>query len=107
MLLHLALASDWRNAVRVGRYAVSTLGATVDEVGFMHCCRDEAQLAGVHERFYGEVREPLVVLVIGDVAPFGLRVVDEPPFPGSTQTFPHVYGGDLPVEAVAEVRPYP
>lgn len=37
MIYHVAFAEDWERASRVGEYRVSTLGRTLDEVGFIPC----------------------------------------------------------------------
>ena len=50
VIFHLALVSDWDAARAAGEYTVSTRGATVAEVGFVHCST-AAQWRGVRERF--------------------------------------------------------
>ncbi|TDE25017.1 DUF952 domain-containing protein [Nonomuraea mesophila] len=95
-ILHLALGADWDAARQAGEYRVSTLGRTLDEVGFIHCSRDLVQLRGVHAAFYTGVTEPLLVL---DIDPAGLDVRVE-------NGFPHLYG-PLPLSAVTAVRPFP
>ena len=104
-LQHIALESDWLAARESGRYPVSTLGRTIAEEGFMHCSGSPAQLEGVLEHFYADLTEPLLVLTLDEtvLAEHGLTVRWEPPVPGApaTELFPHVYGGDLPVECVA------
>lgn len=109
-LQHIALESDWQAAQEAGSYPVSTLGQTIAEVGFMHCSGSADQLAGVIERFYADVTEPLLVLTLDEtaLADHGLEVRHEPPVPGTpvrpgTELFPHVYGGDVPVACVGEV----
>ena len=101
-LLHLALASDWNDAVAVGEYRVSTLGATLDDVGFLHASRPD-QLDATAARFYSDVREPLVVLVLDRerLEAGGIPVRDDPV---GDDTFPHLYA-PLPVALVDEVRP--
>jgi uncharacterized protein (DUF952 family) len=103
LIYHLALARDWESAQADGRYAVSTLGRTLEDEGFIHASRAD-QWAGVRERFYAGVTEPLVLLVI-DPARLAAEVREEP-VPGLTETFPHVYG-PIEVEAVVEVRALP
>jgi glutathione S-transferase len=103
LIYHLALARDWDAAQAVGRYAVSTLGRTLQEEGFIHASRAD-QWAGVRESFYAGVSEPLVLLVI-DPARLTAEIREEP-VPGLTETFPHVYG-PIEVEAVVEVRALP
>jgi len=98
-IFHLALASEWEAARRSGSYTTSTLGRTLAEEGFIHASRAD-QWQGVRDRFYSDVEEPLVLLVI-ETARLDVPVVAEPPFPDSTETFPHIYG---PVPASAVVQ---
>ena len=99
-IYHVALASDWAAAQRTGEYAVSTRGRTLADEGFIHASRAD-QWRGVRERFYADVTEPLVLLVID---PALLRAeVREEPVPDSDETFPHVYG-PLELSAVVEAR---
>jgi uncharacterized protein (DUF952 family) len=100
-IFHLALASEWEEARRSGSYTTSTLGRTLAEEGFIHASRAD-QWPGVRERFYADVTEPLLLLVI-DTARLGVPVVAEP-VPGSSETFPHIYG-PLPVTAVVQTLP--
>jgi uncharacterized protein (DUF952 family) len=100
LIFHLALASDWEEAQASGVYAVSTLGRTLDEEGFIHASRAD-QWAGVRERFYTEVSEPLVLLTI-DRSRLLAEVRDEA-VPGLDETFPHIYG-PVNVDAVVEAR---
>lgn len=99
-IFHLALAADWEAARAVGAYAVSTLGRTLAEEGFIHASRAD-QWTAVRERFYADVVEPLVLLVID---PERLQAeVRVEAVPDSDETFPHVYG-PINVGAVVEVR---
>lgn len=106
-LQHIALESDWQAARATGSYPVSTRGQLITDVGFMHCSTPE-QTAGVLQRFYSDVTEPLLLLTLDEsaLAEHGLEVRREPPAPGVTELFPHVYGGDLPVACVADVAPF-
>jgi len=97
-IYHLALVSDWDAARASGEYAVSTLGRTLAEEGFIHASRAD-QWAGVRERFYDDVTEPLVLLRI-DPSRLLADVRDEP-VPGLDDTFPHVYG-PINLDAVVE-----
>lgn len=103
-IFHLALASDWAAANEVGAYTISTRGRTLAEEGFIHASRGD-QWPKVREMFYGDVTEPLLLLQI-DTDLLDVPVVDEPPAPGATETFPHIYG-PLPVEAVVKALPVP
>jgi uncharacterized protein (DUF952 family) len=100
-ILHIALGADWDEAKRNGSYRVSTLGATLDEVGFIHASFED-QVARVGAAFYAGVRDPLVVLVI-DVDRLDVPVVVEN-LDGGDETFPHIYG-PVPTDAVVAVRP--
>lgn len=100
-LYHIALASDWAAAQAAGEYRVSTLGHTLDEVGFIHASY-AAQVAATADRFYADVTEPLVLLRI-DPARLGCDVRAEAAVPGG-ELFPHIYG---PIPAVAvSVTPF-
>lgn len=99
---HLALESAWDAAQPAGAYAISTLGLALAEVGFIHCSQPE-QVARVHERFYGAVTEPVLLLTIDTdllTAPWQLDDV-----PGEPLPFPHVYG-PLNLDAVVSVEPF-
>ena len=95
MIYHLALVTDLEAARVGGSYRVSSLGRTLDDEGFIHASYP-GQVAGVGERYYRDVREPLVLLVI-DEARLGVPVRVE-------GGFPHVYGPII-LDAVVEERP--
>jgi glutathione S-transferase len=101
-LVHLALPDDWSAAQAAGEYRMSTRGITLEEEGFIHCSFDH-QVLGVANRFYADLDE-LVVLRL-DPARLGTEVVVEPPFPGSVEHFPHIYG-PIPVDAVIATTPW-
>ncbi len=99
---HLALQDAWADAREAGEYRVSTLGLDLDDVGFIHCSQPE-QVDGVHERYYGGVTEPVVLLTIDTdllTSPWQLDDV-----PGQPLPFPHVYG-PVNVAAVVSAEPY-
>jgi uncharacterized protein (DUF952 family) len=100
-LFHIALASDWSAAQQAGEYRISTLGRTLDEVGFVHASY-AVQVAGVMAAFYSGVTEPLLLLAI-DPARLGCKVRDEEVAPGG-EMFPHIYG-PIPVAAVTGNTP--
>ncbi|MET7335738.1 DUF952 domain-containing protein [Nonomuraea sp. NPDC005650] len=95
LIHHLALRADWDDARKAGEYRISTLGHTLEEIGFIHCSRDLAQLRGVHSAFYAHLTEPLLIL---DIDPTGLDIRLE-------DGFPHLYG-PLPITAVTAVHPW-
>ena len=99
-IFHLALVSDWEAAQRSGAYTVSTFGRTLAEEGFIHASRAD-QWQGVRERFYAEVPEPLVLLVI-DTERLTAPVVEEVP-EGADESFPHIYGMLEPAAVVQAI----
>lgn len=102
-ILHLARREDWESALRSGAYRVSTRGASLDEVGFIHASYPH-QLAAVAESVHAGDEADLCVLVLDAdaIRAAGTRVVDEDG--GSGELYPHVYG---PIEPrfVTAVRP--
>ncbi|MGB9012117.1 MAG: DUF952 domain-containing protein [Aeromicrobium sp.] len=82
------MPADWSAAVASGEYRVSTRGATLDEVGFIHCSRAE-QTDGVRARFYADVPDLLLLTIDTDLltSPWQFDQV-----PGQALSFPHVYG---------------
>ena len=103
-IFHLALASDWAAANEAGAYTISTRGRTLAEEGFIHASRGD-QWPKIRELFYSDVTEPLLLLQI-DTDRLDVPVVDEPPTPGATETFPHIYG-PIPLDAVVKAIPVP
>lgn len=101
-VFHVATLADWEDAQGAGAYTTSTYGVTLEQEGFLHCSHAH-QWPGVLARFYADVTEPLVLLVI-DTDRVDVPLVEEPPAPGVTETFPHLYGA-LDPAAVVEVRP--
>jgi uncharacterized protein (DUF952 family) len=100
-IFHIATRTDWQTALRSGSYTTSTRGRSLEQEGFIHAAH-LSQVPAVHERYYADVTEPLVVLEIDtdllDV-PWQEDEVGE-------ETFPHVYG-PLRTSAVVDVRPAP
>ena len=98
-IFHLATAADWEAARRSGAYTTSTRGVTLAEEGFIHASRAD-QWQGVRERFYADVTEPLVLLVI-ETDRLDVPVVEEQV---GEETYPHVYGA-IPPSAVVQALP--
>lgn len=107
VLWHLAEHADWVAAQASGSYDRSTRGASLAEVGFVHCSYPD-QLAGVVAALYAEVVGDFVILELdrGDLEAAGVSVRDEPADPRDPDAplFPHAYG-PLPVRLVRSVRP--
>lgn len=101
-IFHIATAADWDEAQRTGAYTTSTRGVKLEQEGYIHASRAD-QWEGVRAAFYADVTEPLVLLEI-DTDLLEVRVVEEAPAPGMTETFPHVYGAIAPA-AVVGVTP--
>ncbi|MFB9312483.1 DUF952 domain-containing protein [Nocardioides plantarum] len=100
-IFHIATVADWEAARASGRYTTSTRGRTLAEEGFIHASRGD-QWQAVRRRWYADVTEPLVLLVV-DTTRLSSPVVDEH-VPDSEETFPHVYG---PIDADAVVQTIP
>ncbi|MEO9325508.1 DUF952 domain-containing protein [Nocardioides sp. C4-1] len=98
-IFHIATVPDWEAARASGAYTTSTRGRTLAEEGFIHASRGD-QWQAVRQRYYADVTEPLVLLVI-DPDLLTSPVVVEPAVPGGGQTFPHVYG---PIDPAAVVQ---
>jgi uncharacterized protein (DUF952 family) len=98
---HIALAADWQEALAAGEYRMSTVGRSLSQEGFVHAAFAH-QLAGVAERYYRGVGEPLVLLTIDATRLSAEWRVEAPP--GGGEGFPHVYG-PVEVAAVTAVTP--
>ncbi|WNM28013.1 DUF952 domain-containing protein [Demequina capsici] len=88
-IVHLALATDWDAAVAAGEYRISGRGMTLEGEGFIHCST-WLQLPRTAKRFYADLTEPLVALVMDEdvVRAAGTEVRYE----GDVDLFPHIYG---------------
>lgn len=102
-ILHIAEEDDWLDACVSGFYRVSTRGATLDDVGFIHAST-RAQLPAVARFVHADNARPLVVLVMDDdevrAAGIDLRFEDG----GAGELYPHLYGAIRP-EFVWDVLP--
>lgn len=87
---HVATPETWERAVAEGTFTESTLGRSLEEEGFIHCC-DPAQLDFVLTTFYAEVQHDLLLLTI-DPELLESRLVREVGNPETSETFPHIYG---------------
>lgn len=97
-LYHLALEDDWKVGRARGEYRVSTLGATLDEVGFIHCSF-EHQVVAVANAYFASRRDVLVLTI--DAARLASEVRVET---AGEDAFPHLYG-PLDIDAVVAVEP--
>ena len=97
-LYHLALARDWEGDPGAD-YAVSTIGRTLADEGFIHCSFPE-QVQAVADRFYRNRPDVLLLEIDADALTSPVKVE---PIPGG-ESYPHIYG---PIDRVAVVRVVP
>lgn len=90
-ILHLASKCDWDAALESGSYRISTRGASLDDVGFIHAPGPD-QLRAVAEFVYASCEDALVVLVMDDdtIRATGTPVRYEDG--GDGELYPHIYG---------------
>ena len=97
----MALAADWASALtNDDGYRVSTIGRSLDDVGFIHCSFAR-QVRSVADTFY-RGRSDVLLLSI-DPSRVRAPIREEAP-PGGDDLFPHIYG-PLNVDAVDAVEP--
>ena len=100
MIYHLAVDREWRAALEAGEYRTSTLGARLEDVGFVHAAFAD-QVQGVADRYYSDVAEPVLLLVIDEsrlTVPWQVDVAPD------GHGYPHLYG-PLHPDAVVQVLP--
>jgi uncharacterized protein (DUF952 family) len=98
-IFHIATVADWEQAQESGAYATSTRGRSLEQEGFLHAAH-RPQVQGVFQRYYQDVREPLVLLTI-DTERLGVPWREEEV---GEESFPHIYG-PLSPQAVVDVQP--
>ena len=97
LIYHITAGRDWEQARRDGIYELSTRGVTLAQEGFIHAST-EAQVAAVANAFYsGDAGLVVLVIDTGLVKP---EIRCEQP-PGSSESFPHIYGPLHPAAVVA------
>ncbi len=105
-ILHLVPASEFHACDGAASYVPRQF----EKDGFIHCAVDAAVLLQVANRFYRQVSEELLVLVI-DPARVAAQIRYEPPghpdgtpaTSDETRLFPHIYG-PLEREAIVSIR---
>jgi uncharacterized protein (DUF952 family) len=102
-ILHLASRRDWDAALETGSYRMSTRGASIDDVGFIHASGPD-QLRAVAEFVYSDCEDALIVLVMDDdaIRATGTDVRYEDG--GDGELYPHIYGPIRPAD-VTEILP--
>lgn len=83
--------------MEAGEYRISTRGATLEEVGFIHGATED-QVDGVQDRYYRDAGDLVLLSIDTDrlTSPWQFDAVGE-------QSFPHVYG-PLNLDAVVRTR---
>ncbi|KGN37831.1 DUF952 domain-containing protein [Knoellia subterranea] len=99
VIFHVTAPETWERAVAEGTFTESTLGRSLEEEGFIHCC-DEEQLDFVLANFYAAVPHDLVRLTI-DPTLLESPLVREVGNPETGEEFPHVYGPLNPSAVIA------
>jgi len=97
---HLALPREWQRALTEGQYTMSTRGTTLEDEGFIHCSRPD-QVAAVHDRYYADLDDVLLLTIDTDLLTSPWQV-DEV---AGGDSYPHVYG-PVDVPAVVSVEPF-
>ena len=87
-IYHLALRAEWDAAVAEGSYVRSTLGKSLDEVGFIHCSFAN-QVQTIADLVYAG-RDDVVLLEIDPAAVAAAIRVEQTD--GANEAFPHIYG---------------
>jgi len=100
-IFHITERELWQDAKNAGVYTGPTRGASLAEVGFVHCSFAE-QVEKVMAFLYGDdFAGDLVVLEIdADRLEAEVRVEN---LDSGDELFPHIYG-PIPVDAVVDVR---
>ena len=94
-IFHIATRADWERAQAAGSYTTSTRAQSLEDVGFIHAAH-RLQVQGVFQRYYHDVREPLVLLTI-DTDRLGVPWRDEAV---GEESFPHIFGPLSPTAVV-------
>jgi uncharacterized protein (DUF952 family) len=100
-IYHVTFASEWNDAQSTMEYTLSTRGARLEEVGYIHASFAH-QVERIGSLIFNDTEEAVVVLVIDpDRLDCPVRVES---LEGGTEEFPHIYG-PLPTGAVVEILP--
>jgi uncharacterized protein (DUF952 family) len=85
IIYHVTTNAEWQLALESGTYTSPSL----KNEGFIHCSADDAQVAGVLDRYFAG-KTNLLKLVI-DTDKLTSRYIYEWS-PSTSDTFPHIYG---------------
>jgi uncharacterized protein (DUF952 family) len=98
-IFHITETALWERALRDGSYTVSTRGALLSDVGYIHCSFKH-QVETVANFIYGDWNGDLLLLQADPAAiPSEIRIEN---LEGGCEDFPHIYG-PLPAKAVKAV----
>ncbi len=100
-LFHIAVRRDWEQAVQTGSYRVSTLGKSLDDVGFIHLSFAH-QVKGVADAVYHDAGDLLLLELDAERLGGPVRVEE---VPGTNERFPHLYG-EFSAESVIAAEPF-
>jgi uncharacterized protein (DUF952 family) len=102
-IYHLAIRDEWQQAMDSGlAYRRSTLGKSLEDVGYIHCSFAH-QVQAIADLLY-QGRQDVVLLEIDPARVKAEMRVETPD--GGDEPFPHIYG-PLPVEAVVQASDVP
>lgn len=100
-LYHIARNEDWQKARNTAVYTVSTLGKTLNEVGFIHLSF-APQVKTVADFIYTSTPDLVLLKIDPDKLTNEVKIEA---VSGTNEKFPHLYG-PLPVTAVTDVINY-
>ena len=100
-IFHIAEAAKWDEALAAGDYRQSTLGHTLDQVGFIHCSSRD-QVEAVANAVYRDQSDLALLLIDREKVHAEIR---EENLEGGSELFPHIYG-PLNLDAALDVLPF-
>ncbi len=100
-IYHVTFSRDWVEAERLGEYRLSTRGARLEDVGYIHASHAH-QVRQIGRSHYLDAAEPVVVLVIDPTRVQSAIKVER--VGDGTEQYPHIYG-PLDISAVVDVLP--
>jgi glutathione S-transferase len=100
-IILIARREIWEQAQKTGEYTQSTIGATLADVGFIHCSFPGQTIEIANRKYRGH--NDLVLLFV-DEDKVKASVKHEGAVSGRPGTFPHIYG-PLNVDAVYAIVP--
>lgn len=95
-IFHIARQKEWEAARELGEYRISTLGQSLDEIGFIHCSFED-QVSVIGKSSYRNLPDLVLLQIDCSLLASELKVekVNE-------HLYPHIYG-PLNIDAVSKV----